>query len=401
MKENGKFNKKYLFIFSKLNKFFFFPFLMPILSAISNFLLDIIEDNNIDKVKNLEFLSSLFVALTLIEGGLSYFIFLYVIKPDDTTKTNNKKSNASLELIYNDGLKTNNKKKFGILLLMSTIFAISISFNHIFHNYITINNRLFIVVFINIISKFILKTKIFFHQLFSIMLSLIGLTIASIPKLLDIPINIEHLFVNLYEIFDCIAYSLFLVLIKYLTVNYYISPYLCLLYIGIFTTIILIIIFMIYSAIFQNGLSSLKDAFDYSKVEDKSSFYTFSIIAFILFGSVQVLTFLIIFYFSPILYMVSEMIKSSLLWILFLIKDPDTYVNIILSSIGNIILLFSALVYNEIIICNFWELNINTKKSMEEREKEENKLLGNIQNNDSIDDGADSARNEVDEDDDF
>jgi len=145
----------------------------------------------------------------------------------------------------------------------------------------------------------------------------------------------------------------------------------------------------------------LKDAFDYSKVEDKSSFYTFSIIAFILFGSVQVLTFLIIFYFSPILYMVSEMIKSSLLWILFLIKDPDTYVNIILSSIGNIILLFSALVYNEIIICNFWELNINTKKSMEEREKEENKLLGNIQNNDSIDDGADSARNEVDEDDDF
>ena len=158
---------------------------------------------------------------------------------------------------------------------------------------------------------------------------------------------------------------------------------------------------MIYSAIFQGGLSYLKDAFDYSKVEDKSSFYAFSIIAFILFGSVQVLTFLIIFYFSPILYMVSEMINSSLLWIMLLIKDPDTYANIILSSIGNIILLFSALVYNEIIICNFCELNINTKKFMEEREKEENKLLNNIQNNDNINDGIDNGRSEEDEDDDI
>ena len=120
---------------------------------------------------------------------------------------------------------------------MSTIFAVSISFNHIFYEYKTINNRLFIIVFISIISKFILKTEIFFHQLFSIMLSLIGLSIANIPTLLNIPINIEHLFVNLYMIFDCLGYSLFLVLIKYLTVNYYISPYLCLLYIGIFTTI--------------------------------------------------------------------------------------------------------------------------------------------------------------------
>jgi hypothetical protein len=351
MKENGKLNKKCLFSFSKLNKFFFFPFLMPILSAIANFLLDNIEENNKNNIKNLEFLSSLFVSFSLIEGGCSYFIFLCVIKPNDINITNIKKSNSSLKLIYNDGLKTNNKIKFGILLLMSTIFAIPISFNHIFHEYQTINNRLFIIVFISIISKFILKTKIFFHQIFSIMLSLIGLSITSIPTLLSIPINIEHLFVNLYMIFDCIGYSLFLVLIKYLTVNYYISPYLCLLFIGIFTTIILIIIFMIYSAIFHDGLSFLKDIFDYSKVEDKFSFYICSIIAFILFGSAQVLTFL--FYFSPILYMVSEIINSSLLWIIFGIQYGYSTTNIILCSIGNIILLFSSLVYNEILFVIF------------------------------------------------
>ena len=99
--------------------------------------------------------------------------------------------------------------------------------------------------------------------------------------------------------------------------------------------------------------------------------------------------------------MVSEIMKSSLLWIMYLIKDSDNFVNIILRSIGNIILLFSALVYNEIIICNFWELNINTKKFMEEREKEENKLLNNIQNNDNINNILDDGRNEEDEDDDI
>ena len=63
--------------------------------------------------------------------------------------------------------------------------------------------------------------------------------------------------------------------------------------------------------------------------------------------------------------------NSSLLWIMYLIKYSDTPINIILGSIGNIILLFSSLVYNEIIICNFWDLNINTKKFIKEREKEE------------------------------
>ena len=84
---------------------------MPIISAIANFLLDNIEENNKNNIKNLEFLSSLFVCFSLIEGGCSYFIFLCVVKPDDINKTNIKKSNASLKLIYNDGLKTNNKKK--------------------------------------------------------------------------------------------------------------------------------------------------------------------------------------------------------------------------------------------------------------------------------------------------
>jgi len=400
MKENGSFNKKSLFSFSKLNKFFIFPFLMPILMTIATLLLDYIEKNN--EIKGIEFLSSLYISFSLILGGFSYFIFLWVIKPEVNNKINNKKSRTSLQLklIYNDVLNNKKKTKFLILLLMSLIFAISISFNHIFYKYKTIDGSLFIIIFISIFSKFILKTNIFFHQLFSIMLSLIGLSIVCIPKALSNPINIENFFVNLYKIFDCLGYSLFLVLIKYLTLNYYISPYLCLLYIGIFTTIILIIIFIIYSIFFQNGLYYLINAFDFSNVENKLNFYGCSIISFILWGLIQILVFLIIFYFSPILYMVTEIIRSSLLWIAYIIIDGDTPLNIILCCIGNIILLLASLIYNEIIICNFCDLNINTKKFIEEREKEEKKLLNNIQNNENINEDFDNERNEENEDED-
>ena len=48
--------------------------------------------------------------------------------------------------------------------------------------------------------------------------------------------------------------------------------------------------------------------------------------------------------------------------------------SIILGILGNIILLFAVLVYNEIIICNFWDLDKNTTKSIKERQEEENKL---------------------------
>ena len=49
------------------------------------------------------------------------------------------------------------------------------------------------------------------------------------------------------------------------------------------------------------------------------------------------------------------------------------------------ILLFGILVYNEIIICNFWGLNYNTKKFIEQRQNIEKNLLNNNEDNDDED----------------
>ena len=79
MKDEGK------FIFSKLNKYFIFPFLLPISGAISSYLirLIIIDDNSLQN----NLLICNFISLSLLGGGLSFFIYLF------RTYTNENKEN--------------------------------------------------------------------------------------------------------------------------------------------------------------------------------------------------------------------------------------------------------------------------------------------------------------------
>ena len=46
-------------------------------------------------------------------------------------------------------------------------------------------------------------------------------------------------------------------------------------------------------------------------------------------------------------------------------------INIAFNCFGYFIVFFSSLIYNEIIICNFYGFNQNVKKCIEERHKEE------------------------------
>ena len=79
--------------------------------------------------------------------------------------------------------------------------------------------------------------------------------------------------------------------------------------------------------------------------------------------------------------MVTDMISPMLLWIyMILIKEKEESLsNIIMKSIGFSIVLFGSLIYNEIIICNFFGFNKDTKKSIEERQREELIALNNDQ----------------------
>ena len=116
-----------------------------------------------------------------------------------------------------------------------------------------------------------------------------------------------------------------------------------------------------------NDLSLFKDIFDFSKEYNKLAI-SFYFIFYIVFRIVdQLLILLALFYFPPTLLIITDMIDPFLSWIIEIIKDDGEIPDDVLYPLGYIIIIFSALIYNEIIIFNFCGLNKDTKKFVNQR----------------------------------
>ena len=88
---------------------------------------------------------------------------------------------------------------------------------------------------------------------------------------------------------------------------------------------------------------------------------------FVTASNLQTLSNLVIYYFTPTLLMVADSISPMLFWMILVLPDETSKFNIIFNLLGYIITLFSSLIYNEIIIFNFCDLNKNTKKFVNKR----------------------------------
>ena len=130
--------------------------------------------------------------------------------------------------------------------------------------------------------------------------------------------------------------------------------------------------FSIYSLIKLHNFSYIADAFDFSVVKDKKFFYLCSLSSLILFSIFQLLFTFIIYFFSPNLFMVSEILTQ----VLFTLVNDIVYgggdiSNIIFKYIIFFVFVFATLIMNEIIILNFCGLNKFTYSSINERLNEE------------------------------
>ena len=139
---------------------------------------------------------------------------------------------------------------------------------------------------------------------------------------------------------------------------------------GIYLFIISIITILIYSLIEYNDLYLIKNIFDFA---ENNLFFFF---AFIIGTIVKFLFCFIIYYFSPNLFILTNITGNMIILIhnLFAEKNKETKY-LIFKGVGYFIILFSTLIYNEIVILNFCDLNVNTKKVIKERGKEEESLL--------------------------
>ena len=391
--------KKPLITFAKLNKYFLIPFLCPISCMLANYFLLLIDSTKV--VKNGEIFAPISVAISYMLCGCLYFFSRFHQKieggKEDLTKNEESTSSSEIKYIYND--RNNIKlslKEYLLIIFLGFIVTLFEIISVLIRNKKVFEERLYFLFFIPLFSKLILKENILRHQYFSLIIAIIGIIFLIIPVCLVI--QSEDILANILNFISGVSYSLFLVLIKYMTHVYYFSPFKLCLFFGIISFIFTFLGFFIYSLIDYHDLTYFKNIFDFSESNNIFLFIIYFIFITIFATILQVMTLLVIFYFSPILLMVTDIISPFLLWIVVTIQDGQDLPDVVLNPIGYLIVLFSALIYNEIIIFNFCDLSKDTKKFIEERLNEENNDLRKTQNELGIRDVSKINNNESNDD---
>ena len=359
--------KKPIIEFAKLNKYFFILILCPIFCVINNFFGYLIGDK---LIKRSELIYSIVNDLSYIFAGLFYFISYFRLNFNKNNKSSSysKNNNSGVIYIYNEGIPYNYHpyKIIILIILLSLILGI----NDILYIFITNKNvfevRIYILFFISFFSKIILKENTFKHQYFALIISISGIIFLIIPVCLKL--TKEDIIPNIVNLIIGIMQSLFSVTIKYISEKYYISPIKIGLLIGIIKLFINFILYIIYSLIEFGDFSFFKDSFDFYPIENKVKISIYIILFILFYVAFNLFTLIALFYFSPTLIIITDLISPFLLWILIVvtIEGLNNYEDI-LFQIGFLIILFSSLIYNGIIIFNFCGLNKNTKKFVNQR----------------------------------
>ena len=365
---------------STLNKYFLFPFFIPFLSIIASKLLIYLINNY--EFENIDYFCSIYICSSLIVGGMSYFISLIKSRQDNeniTIKENLNLSKNSIKLIYN-AQKFYKKAVIIILLLISLLFTINVFFGQVYAiNYIVIDTRFYEIIFISFLSKIILKNKIYLHQKFSNFISFIGFIFLCIPIIFIITRN--DILINIFLIFNSLSYSLFLILLKYITSKYFVSPYSCCLIIGIYSSIFLLIILIIDSCVKTGDLSLLSNSIKISNFNNKLKFFGLLILSHTIYSITQYLVYMTVYFFSPMIFIMTQVFYPLLRYTINIIEGQEYKIfDLIFNIIGYLILIFAILIYHETIILNFCKLNEDTKKFIIKRQKEEILLIDNDNN---------------------
>ena len=361
-------NSKKLFTCTKLNKYFILPFINPIICFGASSILTLIEERNIKK--------ELFI-LILYFGRCIIDILVGSISMKEYMIFNKTKNNLN-------SLKINKTKIFLFLLLISLSLS-SIYTIRVFYNYKNLlETRLLYIIYALIFSKLILKISLFKHQIVALIFSLIGFIFLYIPNIIKIMQNKKSYNINIiiYPFF----YTLSIVLLKYLLTKYFLSPFFCTFLCGFISLIFCLIFFGFYSFIYYNDLSYFKEVFHIPEKFDAN--FIFIILLIILLFILKISTLFIINIFEPILYFISEVISPifyCLVFQLYLEKMLNQIIFLLFYIFSFIFLIISILMFNEIVIVNKWNLNLNTNKYIKQRVLEENEgLLNDKESEDNI-----------------
>ena len=376
--------KECLFSINRMNKYYLLPFLVPLVCYSTKFFSEPMKMKN-GEIKYVEqvteenchtfvFLYQMINSTSLIFGGLLYFVTII------RTKTDNKANIGNIigARTYSDNLiirkKPNRLLEFSIIIFMSIIITMYNVLKGYGTKHPTLEKRLYFLFFFCLINIFMFKKPIYSHQKFSLGIGFIGMAIIFTVFFFYLDYARYEYIYDVLLFFGSFLYSLYLVLVKYMAETKYYSPFLLLLLIGTFSTVFTVIGYIIYSFVTVNDLRYVTNIFHCR--DDMyvcfGNYYDKIICYFLINAVLQVLIFLVCYYFSPEVFAISDIISPYLSFISKVIeKKNNDILNIILNSVGYIIIILCSFVYNEIIVCNFCGLNENTWKAIDQKAKED------------------------------
>ena len=272
------------------------------------------------------------------------------------------------------------KKQNKIRLIKNVLFLLLLSFLGFFFYYFIYwkkNNTyryakqsigiFFTMIIYIILSHLILNQKLYIHNYVSAGIIIFVLLILFIITVFYI--NSEDYFPEIFiDLFFSLGYGSYDILGKKYMNVFYKSPYFLSLAIGLIN-ITALLIFELFIYFLHSDIDGIIIGFK-NNVFSASKFFLF-ILDIIIEWIWNIGIWLTIYYFTPCHYFMSQYVSE---YIYYLIKaynsDKEFYstINVIIFSIFFFINIFCCLVFNEVVIINFWRLDYNTAKRIRERE---------------------------------
>jgi hypothetical protein len=358
--ENNK-----LFEFKYWSRYHFIALAVPIFCMLTTYLqkeeLALYKQNDNPKIKAFPYFFNIFISKLLS-------IIFVLLKKLINKRNNNKVETKNMRRYH---LGVNNKvKKIKAAFLIISISILELIFKIEGYNIIGQKNyielKLGFLLIVPILSIFILKKQLFKHHYFAFSISFIAFILVCLSshfysKRREAKEQVRHLFYS-------IPLGLAFVLIKYLYEFSFVDAFSFLFYDGILCIIIPFI---------SIGLISIFEGSDYFIDNMKGVKYLFAekeII--ILFIFVVICSFgyylsnaLTIYIFNPSLMVMTDILSPIFRWVIEVFRDNEKTENnfiwiAILKGIGFIFIIFSSVVFNEILILHFCGFDKNIEGNL-------------------------------------
>ena len=352
--------------FGKVNKKFLIPIIGGIVRLIYSFLIQLNSKFQI-ALKN-PFILSIYTNIGMIFAFIPYLILKYRSKmPNPNSNELQHKSKLNLELIvHSDSIEEIKSNKYKLIALSSIFDFSQTIIGFLFCMRVVYNLWIFDIIFISLFSHLILKTKIYRHQYFSMIIILclgLALNVIEYFKLKEPEKSLSPFEISMKFLTE-ISLSLNIVIIKYNMEKNYCSPYEICIWEGIVGVILQIIGLVIVNILRLtiDGIQYPDNFFEYFEnynIDDFILCILVIIVDFIYNASIMVTC----DYFTPFHILITSIIKE----FYYNIKINE---NIILNIIGIfalILISFMFLVFVEIIELNACNISYNTKKNIERR----------------------------------